>query len=75
MSDFKVTYRCGWLEMERWKVPSEWPVVEMEEECAELQGILVSRHCSSIKSRDGLAWLPNPKGIYTMASGYRELVK
>lgn len=55
MSDFKAAYKCGWLELERWKDPNEWSVVGLEEECAELQGILVSRHCSGIKGRDGLA--------------------
>lgn len=46
----------------------------MEEECADLQGIMVSRHYSALKGRDGLAWFPNPKGIFTVASGYREIL-
>ncbi|XP_059067738.1 uncharacterized protein LOC131858505 [Cryptomeria japonica] len=60
--------------MERWKDLNEWSVAVMEEDCAELQGILASKHCSGIKGRDGIAWSPNPKRVFTVASGYRELL-
>lgn len=74
VSDFKAAYRCGRLDLEWWKAPNEWSVVGMEDECAELQGILASRHYSFLKGRDGLAWSPNPKGVFTIASGYWELL-
>lgn len=54
--------------------PNEWPVAGMDEECAKLHGILVSRHYSSLKGRDKLACSLNPKGVFTVASGYQELL-
>lgn len=70
MSDFKVVYKCGHLELEWWKDANEWSIASMDEECAEIYGILPSRHCSSLKGRDRLAWSLNPKGIFTISSGY-----
>lgn len=69
MRDFKVVYRCGCLELEWWKAPNEWSIAGMDEECAKMYGILASRHCSSLKGRDRLAWSPNPKGVFTISSG------
>lgn len=72
--DFKSFFPCGQMEMAKWKPPDEWPVVDLQEECAMLQNILSSRRCCSIWESDGLAWSPNPKGIYMVAAGYSKLV-
>lgn len=69
MSDFKSGYRCGQLEMVQWKVPNEWSVFGLEEDYAELHGILASRHNSPLKDRDRLVWSPNLKGVFTISSG------
>lgn len=61
--DFKSVPSHGQLMVARWKNPEEWPMVGMEEECAELQSILSSRSCSSLLDGDVLSWSPNPKGI------------
>lgn len=74
MSDFKSFSSHGQLEEARWKNPKEWPVVCMEEEVVELHNILVSRRCSSLQDGDVLAWSPNPKGVYTISSGYQGLL-
>ncbi|XP_057812845.1 uncharacterized protein LOC131026857 [Cryptomeria japonica] len=34
VSDFEMDYRCGQLEMVQWKVPDEWSVVGLDEDCA-----------------------------------------
>lgn len=74
MSDFKYVYRRGQLEIVWWKVPNEWSIVDMEEDCTELHGILASRHCSSLQDRNRLAWSPNPKGVFIVSSRYQELL-
>lgn len=58
--DFKVVYRCRHLELEQWKTPNEWSIADMDEECVELYSIL--------------AWSSNPKDVFTVASGYQELL-
>lgn len=68
-SDFKSVYRCGQLEMVWWKVLEDWPEVGLGEDCTLLHDILASRHCGSLKDRDRLAWSPNSKGVFTIASG------
>lgn len=39
-----------------------------------LQNILSSRRCCSLWEDDVLAWSPNPKGTYTVASRYSRLM-
>ena len=58
----------------RWKTLGEWPIFGLEVECAELNYILSCRSCRALMDRDVLAWSPNPKGTYTMSSGYQELL-
>ncbi|XP_059068255.1 uncharacterized protein LOC131858823 [Cryptomeria japonica] len=74
VSDFKLLYPCGQMEVARWKAPNEWLAVGFDEDYVELHNILSGRHCSSLKEKDGLAWLLNPKGVYTIASNYHELL-
>ena len=74
MSDFKSFSPCGQMEIANWKSLDEWPVVDLQEECAMLQNILSSRSFCSLREDDVLAWSPNPKGTYTVASGYSRLV-
>lgn len=62
------------MEVAIWKVPSEWLAVGMEKDHVELYDILAYRYCSSLKEKDRLAWLPNPKGTFTIASGYQKLL-
>lgn len=72
--DIKSLSFQGQLVEARWKNPEEWHVVGMEEECAELHYILSCRICSSLMDQNVLAWSPNPKGAYTVSSGYQELL-
>ncbi|XP_059064039.1 uncharacterized protein LOC131856346 [Cryptomeria japonica] len=74
VSDFKSFSSRGQLEVAGWKSPDEWPNVGMPEECVELHNVLSSRRCNPLQYDDVLAWSPNPKGEYTVASGYRELL-
>lgn len=74
VSDFKSFHPCGQLEVVGWKTLGEWSVVGLEEDCVELHSILSSRHCISLKDKDSLAWCLNPKGVFTVASGYQELL-
>lgn len=57
-----------------WKSLDEWPDVGMEEDCAELHKILSNKKCSSLQEKDVLSWSPNPKGVFTVASGYQRLL-
>ena len=72
--DFKSFSSQGQVVEARWKTPGEWPIFGLEIECAELNYILSHRSCSALMDRDVLAWSPNPKGTYTVSSGYQELV-
>ena len=72
--DFKTWLPCGQMEMAKWKSPDEWPVTNLQEDCALLQSILSSRRCCSLEEEDVLAWSPSPKGIYTIALGYNRLM-
>ena len=74
MCDFKSFSSQGQVVEAIWKTPGEWPIFGLEVECAELNYILSRRSCSALMDRDVLAWSPNPKGTYTMSSGYQELL-
>lgn len=74
MIDFKTSYRCGKIEGDRWKDPGDCPIVGLEEDCAKLQNILAGRLCSTLRDKDILAWSPDPKGSFIVASGYQELL-
>lgn len=74
MVDFKSSYLYGNVEVSRWKVPRKWPMVGLEEDCTELRNILASRQCNSLRDRDILAWSPNPKGVFMVASGHQNLI-
>ena len=58
----------------RWKSPGEWPNLGMELECSELYHILCGRECSTLMENDVLAWSPNPKGVYSVSTGYQVLL-
>lgn len=62
------------LVMARWKHPDEWSVVGLNEDCVELHNILSGTCCSSLLDGDVLSWSPNPKGVYSVASGYQFLL-
>lgn len=49
-------------------------MVGREEERGELYNILSHRYCSSLKGKDRLAWILNPNGTFTVASGYKKLM-
>ena len=62
------------MEMAKRKSLDEWSIAHLHEECAMLQNILSNRRCCSLWEDDVLAWSPNPKGTYTVASGYSRLM-
>ena len=68
--DFKSFSLHGQLVEASWKNPREWPIPGFEVERAELLYILSRRSCSALMGDDVLAWSPNPKGAYTVSSGY-----
>ena len=72
--DFKSFSFQGQVVEARLKNPEEWPIFGLEGEHAELQYILSGRNCSALLDDDVLAWAPNPKGVYTVSSGYQELL-
>lgn len=74
MVDFKTSYVRGQVEEFRWKEPCEWPTIGLEGDHANLKSILVGREHSSLREKDILAWIPNPKGVFMVASGYQELI-
>ena len=74
MSDFKSVASFGQLEVAHWKDPVESPNLGLAEESVELHKILHSRSCSSLLEEDILAWTHNPKGVYSVASGYQVLL-
>ena len=55
MSDFKSFAPCGQMEIANWKSLDEWPVADLQEQCAMLQNILSSRSCCSLREDDVLA--------------------
>ncbi|XP_059066340.1 uncharacterized protein LOC131061549 [Cryptomeria japonica] len=72
--DFKSFSLQGQVVEARWKTSREWPILGLEVECAELHNILSGRSCSALMDSDVLAWSPNPKGTYTVSSGYQALL-
>lgn len=74
MCDFKSFSLQGQVVEARWKTSREWPILGLEVECAELHNILSDRCCSALMDSDVLAWSPNPKGTYTVSSGYQALL-
>ena len=72
--DFKSFSSQGQVVEARWKTLGEWPIFGLEVECAKLNYILSHCSCSALMDRDVLAWSPNPKGKYTVSSGYQELL-
>ena len=74
MSDFKYFSPRGMLEVASWKSHEAWPNVGLQDDCAKLQGILSHKRCSSLHDEDVLAWSPNRKGIYIVASRYYVLL-
>ena len=72
--DFKSFSLQGQLVEASWKKPKEWPIFGSEVERDELQYILSRQSYSALMGDDVLDWSPNPKGSYTIYSGYQELL-
>jgi ribonuclease HI len=75
VADFKTQQILGQATVSRWKDPRDWPPDGSVEDHHELAKILSRRACSSLSGRDVLAWDSDPKGKFSVASGYAVLDK
>ena len=75
VADFKSQQSLGQISVSRWKSPLDWPPGGAVEDRQELAKILSSRVCNSLQGADVLAWGPDLKGKFSVASGYQVLDK
>lgn len=73
VEDFKIVKVKGQIEVICWKDPQMWSLGGTMKDRLDLAKVLVGIPCSSLHIGDILSWGPNPKGKFSVASGYLEL--